>query len=128
MQDVFIRLWRRPPPHGELSAWLYRTSTNACIDRLRATARRDAGWRRDLACATDPPASLGDALASQELCRRLLVKADDKTRDVVALVYFDELTHQDAAELLGVTRKTVGERLEKFHDLARKVIKRWQPT
>ena len=127
VQDVFAQLWRRPPAHGELLPWLYRASTNACLDRLRARQRRDPTWEAQVRGAADGgPRALADELASKELCRRLIVRADDKTQQVVALVYFDDATHDDAAALLGVSRKTIGERIERFHDLARKVIQRWQ--
>ena len=127
VQEVFTRLWRRPPAHGELLPWLYRASTNACLDRLRAQQRRDPAWESQVSVAQGGEAkSVEDELSSKDLCRRLIVRADDDTREVVALVYFDGATHEDAADILGISRKTVGERLERFHALARKVIGRWQ--
>ena len=47
-QDVFLRLWRKPPDLSDeralLSTWLYRVAANLSIDRLRR--KRPAPWTR----------------------------------------------------------------------------------
>ncbi len=47
---------------------------------------------------------------------------------MAVLVYLDELTEEQAADTLGISRKTVGERLKRFREHARKRIGRWEAT
>lgn len=127
VQDVFTKLWKKPPEHGRMLPWLMEASTNACLDRLRAAKRRDPHWEVAVRLeAADRDKRIDELLANKELCRRLIVRADEETQQIVALVYFDDASQEDAAALLGIARKTVNERLSRFHDLARKVIQRWK--
>ena len=131
VQEVFARFWSHPPVHGQFIPWLYRTSTNACLDRLRSVARRDSmDWQAEVGqhyfdnCESH---SRGEHFLSKDLCRRLILRADARTQEVVALVFFDDMTYDEAAKVLGISRKTIGERIERFVTLARKVLHQWQP-
>jgi hypothetical protein len=53
VQEVFMRLVRDRPAEGALSTWIYRTSTNLCIDRIRARRRRSADWELEVAAGTN---------------------------------------------------------------------------
>ncbi|HPH68294.1 MAG TPA: RNA polymerase sigma factor [Kofleriaceae bacterium] len=124
VQEVFARLWRKPPAHGEFTPWLYQAITNACIDRLRQRARRDQAWMAQVAGLNAAVADV-QSLEAKELCRRIIARADTRTQQIVALIYFDEFTHDEAAALLGISRKTVSERLDRFTQLARKAVHQW---
>jgi RNA polymerase sigma-70 factor (ECF subfamily) len=126
VQEVFMRLIRRPPASDRLASWIYTVSTHVCMDLLRRNARRGSAWRDNLRehlvahrCAAER-----SPLEDRELCLQLLARADKKTQQVVALVVFDEMDRQRAAELLGITRKTVYSRLKSFTDAARKQVER----
>jgi DNA-directed RNA polymerase specialized sigma24 family protein len=68
---------------------------------------------------------IDEVLASQELVRRVLVHTDRRTQEVVVLVIFDEMPQEQAAEMLGISRKTVNERLKRFRAQAEKQVRRW---
>lgn len=128
VQEVFMRLMQAPPAHDELGPWLYRTSTNLCLDRVRHGARRDEDWERDVAAAVSAagPRPVDELIGTHELCRKLLARVAPRVQAVVVLTTFDELSRDEVAELLGISRKTVTADLEQFHTTATKVIKRWQ--
>jgi predicted DNA-binding protein (UPF0251 family) len=65
-------------------------------------------------------------LANKDLCRRVLVEMDRRTQEAVALVYFEELTQEEAAAHLELSRKTVNECLQRFHEKARKLVAQWR--
>jgi RNA polymerase sigma-70 factor (ECF subfamily) len=70
-QEVFLRLYRRRPAHGEnLAGWLYRVALNTGYNALRAARRRD---RREQAAAQDrePPAPTEEAAARREAQREV---------------------------------------------------------
>lgn len=116
VQEVFLKLVKADPPEGASLKWLYATTTNTCLDRLRATARKDPRWQGEVRAAETErrTVTLEEAFASADLCRKLLARVDEQTQVIAVLVYVDQMTQQEAADLLDLSRKTVGERLQKL--------------
>jgi RNA polymerase sigma-70 factor, ECF subfamily len=128
VQEVFIKLMHVQPQPEKIVAWLYATSTNLCLDRLRHHRRRHAEWQRQVGEHVDSAKDrdLESLLTDQQLCGRLLSHLDRKTQEVLVYTIFDEMTQQETAELLGISRKTVGERLNRFQQVAKKLVERWK--
>jgi RNA polymerase sigma factor (sigma-70 family) len=129
VQEVFLRLIAKPPAIVDMTAWMYTTATNVALDRLRFVARRDAAWRAEVTrhAERERPSSVDEVLASRQLCRAILLRVDRHTQEVVTLVIFDEMTQEQAAETLGISRKSVNERLRRFRVQAEKQLRRWSP-
>ncbi|MCC6335682.1 MAG: RNA polymerase sigma factor [Myxococcales bacterium] len=111
-QDTFVRLWRARLPEQDsrrVTAWIYKTATHLAIDHLRAKSVRDAVPPSD-AVAQPPEVGL-------EARRVLLRVAKDAPRDELEcalLARIDGLTQPEAAEVLGVSERTVRRLLERF--------------
>jgi RNA polymerase sigma-70 factor, ECF subfamily len=93
---------------AEFSTWLYRVAYNTAIDHMRARARLRRGERSDVVVLFQGRAaeSAETIMAGSELwdeVRRL----PQQQRDAVILVYAEDLTHAEAAEIMGCTEKTV---------------------
>ncbi len=96
---------------ARLETWLYRVAMNAAHDRRRRDSSRSkaaVGWgdwevnRR--AAATNRAADL-------DWLRRSMTALPDDLRETVALTLDGEMTHAEAAEVLGVSEGTVSWRL-----------------
>jgi RNA polymerase sigma-70 factor (ECF subfamily) len=61
------------------------------------------------------PASPEDVL----LMRQLLAEADERQAAAAVYVLMDGMSHEEAAEVLGVSKRTVGNLLERFQAWAR---------
>jgi RNA polymerase sigma-70 factor (ECF subfamily) len=115
-QEAFLRLWRSDmraadDPRATL-AWLYRTCTRLAIDHLRQrpSSSLDAEEDCDLACAVD----LAARLEARAAIRALVGSLDAEEVEVAVLCRVDGLSQPEAAEVLGVTERTVRRRLERF--------------
>lgn len=127
VQEVFIKLIAAAPNDDQIVAWLYTCCTNLCLDRLRYVSRRHDGWKAELEQSIGTAGgSVDSLLADKDLCRKLLATADARTQEIVALVHLDEMTQQEAADQLGVSRKTVVKRLGQFAEHTEKARKKWQ--
>lgn len=122
-QEVFIRVMRGIEGFDNrsgITTWLYQITTNYCLNFLR-----DRGRRRDLFSQHMKPVA-GDGeqpsspLADLVLLRRLLSEADEQQARAAVYVYLDGMSHEEAAELLGVSKRTVGNLIERFLAWAQK--------
>ena len=104
--------------------WMYRISTNHCLNVLRNRKGRQnklTVHREDLVGdgAHHPP---GQAGFDSELVRRLLEEADEETRLVVVHTYFDDCTREEVAQLVGISVPTVRKRVQQFLEAARQAL------
>jgi RNA polymerase sigma-70 factor (ECF subfamily) len=111
-QEVFVRALRGVEgfeQQSEIGTWLHQITTNYCLNLLRDRSRR-AELDEGQALA---PAALP---ASDDLCllHKLLAAADEQQARALLYVHLDGLSHDEAAEKLGVSRRTVGNLLERF--------------
>jgi RNA polymerase sigma factor (sigma-70 family) len=121
LQEVFTRVIARQASFRGDSApatWLYQITTRHCLNRLRDRTRRDELWtERGGAYWSQPVAS-----ADQEARARLAQAWREMDDDLVTIgIYYhlDGLTHERIAELLGCSRRTVGNRLAELHERTR---------
>ncbi len=118
MQEVFVRAMReRDGFRGEASpvTWLYRITTNLCLNRVRDHARR-----RELMEAQGPPPAGAPADSEDKaILASVLARVPEELREIAVYYYVDEMNQDEIAELTGLGRRTVGNRLEEFRAKAR---------
>jgi RNA polymerase sigma-70 factor (ECF subfamily) len=123
-QEVFLRAARRLeqiPDDTQALKFLYRVSTNYCLNVLRDSRPQT----RILDEWPDPrPENLEQALHNREMVRELLVHMPEKLRAPAVLYFIDDMEQKKVAEVLGITRRTVINRLNEFLKRARKVLAR----
>jgi RNA polymerase sigma-70 factor (ECF subfamily) len=121
MQEVFIRALRAGNEFradASPMTWLYRITTNYCLNSLRDRARRDEILRGQGPPPEEQPLSAED----RHTVLRLLEHVPDDV-GVVAVHYFiDEMKQEEIAELLGVGRRYVRDRLDTFRESAKKFL------
>lgn len=103
-------------------AWLYRISTNVCLNVLRERRRRGTPWQEHVRAVKDavPPRDEERAHAERQVAAKLIGGIDDElTRALVIYVYLDDLSQGEAADLVGISRATANTRLGRFREQAR---------
>ncbi len=109
-QEVFIRAYRKhhqfKPERGTLAGWLIGIAKNLIVDHFRAEKRhalRRVGQEETEATLESQIEQAGEKLMIAEALRRL----PERARCVIALRYFDDLTHHQIAERLNLPLGTV---------------------
>ena len=95
---------------ARFSTWLYRVAVNAAHDRRRrqaSHARAADGWG-DWELARR--AEIAETTAQVDWLMQAMARLNDDLRDTLALV-LDELSHAEAAEILGVSEGTISWRV-----------------
>ena len=117
-QEIFIKIhgsFASFEGNSQPSTWLYRVATNHCLDHLRWKKRQAdlmVGYGDDLAANRVPETSPDNP--AKRLFRRLLEGLDEANRQVVFLRFEVGLTHEEIAEICGVSRVAITKRLAKF--------------
>jgi RNA polymerase sigma-70 factor (ECF subfamily) len=100
--------------------WIYRVATNHCLNVRRNAARRgDEAELPDLELA-DPVGLAG--LHDGMMARRVLARFDRATQVVAVGILVDGMEQEEVAAVLGVSRRTVARRLERFLERARRLL------
>ena len=112
-QEVFCRLVRNlhKLQDHDLVAWVYRVATNHCLNMLRDT-RGHGEEELDLDLHA-PSVGHGCSLDSL-LVRSLLSRFDEATQTIAVCVLVEGMDHQEAAEMMGVSRRTAERKLDRF--------------
>ena len=114
LQDVFLKVLGGPgrfEEKGRTLNWLYQITTNHCLNRIRGGRRRRAmqdAWR------AEPERQGATAPVDLTTLRMLLAEADGRQAEAAMYVHLDQMSYSEAAELLGVSKRTVGNLIERF--------------
>jgi RNA polymerase sigma-70 factor (ECF subfamily) len=126
-QEAFLRVHRGLEGFkgdARFSTWLYRITWNLCTDwvrRHRKPGRTSVGLD-ETADIEDSRGGVEEGLLDEEArrgVRRALSALDEKYRAVVTLLYYQKLSYEQIAEVLGVPLKTVETRLYRARKLLR---------
>ncbi len=131
-QDVFIRVFNmldRYNPSFPFSSWLFRITSNLCIDFLRKTKRtiysidqpvegRDGQMSRQFESDTIGPERKLELKEKMQYLEESISALPEKYRIIVILRHQEHLTYEQISEMLGIPLGTVKARIHR----ARKMI------
>lgn len=116
--ETFLQAWRHAGDYrgqSEVSTWLIAIARNKALSKLRK--RTDAALEDGVAEAIvdeadDPEVELAKR-GKAEVMRACIARLSDAHREIVDLVYYQEKSVAEAAEILGIPENTVKTRM--FH-------------
>jgi RNA polymerase sigma factor (sigma-70 family) len=114
LQEVFASLLDAPEQfagRSAVSSWLYGAATHRCLNRLRNQRTRRRLLDERVAPAMDQEQETS-AESRGDLARLLAGLPDDQATAVIHY-YIDEMSHAEIAELMGCSRRHVGNLLER---------------
>src|ERR1041384_6574594 len=124
-QEVFRKLLgdeARLARRDDVLPWIWRVATNHCLNQRRNAKRHGEEELSDDLPVSDVVAP--DAVPSRQLAQKVLQKFDAETQAVAVGVLVDGMEHQEVADVLGISRRTVLRKLDKFLENARKFVER----
>ncbi len=118
MQDTFIKAWRHIGQWNGQSekAWLMRIAVNTCHDYHRSKWFRHTDMTREL--DELPPQTMAVPPEDHELLMDVY-DLPEKEKQAILLYYYQEMTLQETADCLGISRSAVHKRLTKAQRLLR---------
>ena len=123
MQEAFVRVLLRNrdlAPGDEALRYLYRTATNVSINVLRQRAVRDRAIPEIASRASKTETAEGHA--DRQFVRMLLDRVDATGGSIAVMHFVDGMTQVEIAATLGITRRTVFNRLKQLERLAKALL------
>ncbi|MCG8577822.1 MAG: RNA polymerase sigma factor [Flavobacteriales bacterium] len=124
-QEVCLQIWRSRDNfkgNSEWSTWIYRLSLNVCLTLLKKDNKR-----KGQAFSSD---SLPDQLieeskifAQEELDQLYMaIKQLSETDRAVILLYLEEKSYQDIADIIGTNSNNIGVRIQRIKQRLKKLL------
>lgn len=126
MHDIFVKVHHNLPrvpkdEGGEALRWIYRVTTNHCLNHLRDQRRR-LELQEENAPAPTLEAAWEEGMLNRQIARRLMRHLDPKLAEPAWLYYVDGVDQGEVAQMLGVSRRTVINRLNAFKEEAQSLL------
>ncbi len=123
VQGVFVDMLQKGQTEADLP-YLYTAVTSRCLNLLRNRNTRarllegeDPSLRGPIRTRCD------EHVIGLDLLTKLATRLDDSTLQVLVYRYFDDLTQDEIATLMDLSRKTIGKRLDRVRDVVAELMR-----
>ena len=114
VQAVFVELLQQPTPNTEL-AYLYRAVTNRCLNLLRdRSARARLLEHHDELLRGPIRVTCEQRTIDLDLLAKLALVLDREAAEILVYRFVDDMSQEEIAEFMGLSRKTIGVRLARI--------------
>lgn len=130
LQEVFVRVVRGYDAFRKDASpvtWLYRITTNYCLNRLRDGARC-ARHLDEHGPEHEPDAEPASPLHQEPLpelrltIAQIVAHVSEELWEIAVYCYVDCMNHEEIARTMGVSRRTIGNRLKEFQCQAQSLL------
>lgn len=121
-QEIVYQLWKSYPSlrnMHSIGSWIYAVSINTCISKLKKDKRLE--YRENLQETADSY-NVEEEVNWSESTKRL-IKAIQKLDEIdksLMLLFLEEKTYKEMADILGISKTNVGVRLNRAKEKLRK--------
>lgn len=123
-QDIVLQLWRSYPAfkgNSKVSTWMYRIAINNAITRLRKETKREKFTGLDdeaFRVAASEHDNIDESIAQMyEAIKKL-----SEVERALTMLYMDDCSYKEIAEILGLSESNVGFKLNKIKAKLRTLI------
>lgn len=117
-QDAFVKIDKYLPSFrgdSELSTWIYRLTTNCCLDHLRKSKSRNALYVEYLdSVVVRNLNSGGDRVLAKVDLDRILRQFRPEVRQILFLTLAEGLSYREAGEVLSLSKDAVAKTVVRF--------------
>lgn len=110
VQNAFVSLWRMQAsidPNRSLKALLYTLVRNEALNQRRTMRRREDRHAEHSPSSCPSPAEQIETQALRERLQKWIEELPERQREAFRLSRFDNLTHTEIADVMGIKTRTV---------------------
>ncbi|MBK6978877.1 MAG: RNA polymerase sigma factor [Cytophagaceae bacterium] len=126
LQEIIFQLWKSYPGlknQNSIGSWIYAVSINTSISRLKKASRIE--YRETIPDLPEQSTVMDDMMRNESLQSLLNAIYDlDEVDKSIMLLYLEEKSYDEIAEIIGITRSNVGVRINRVKELLKQNLKR----
>jgi len=126
VQEIIYQLWKSYPnlkDHNKLGSWIYAVSINTSISRIKK--KKKIEYRENVP-ELQEKSNIIDNISKDESLQLLLnaiYKLDEIYKSII-LLYLEEKSYEEIAEILGIKKSNVGVRINRAKGLLKEELKK----
>ena len=126
-QEILVNLWKAYPTfrgESKITTWMYRVALNTVISGFRKASSRVHRNRTDVNISDELIKPERDQVSSEDI--DVLYQSIERLTDIekaVIMLYMEEKTYDDIAEIMGMTRTNVGVKINRIKKKLQKLYK-----
>ncbi len=123
-QEVCLQIWRSKDnfkEQSEWSTWIYRLSLNVCLTLLKKKKNNKQHHSSEYL----PPEAIEDSRVFTDESLNQLYDAIKKLSEIdrgVILLYLEEKTYQEIADIIGTNPNNIGVRIKRIKERLKKIL------
>lgn len=125
LQEIIYQLWKSFPSlknKKSLGSWIYAVSIHTSISNLKKSSRIE--YRESIPELIDSNNFLTNLTNSESLNQLLnAIYNLDEINKSIMLLYLEEKSYEEIAEILGITKSNVGVRISRAKELLKQNLK-----
>jgi RNA polymerase sigma-70 factor, ECF subfamily len=126
LQEIIYQLWKSFPSlknHSSIGSWIYAVSINTSISRIKKVSRIE--YRETIPELPDN-SNVIDEMSLNESIQILLnaIYHLDELDKSIMLLYLEEMSYDEIAEIIGITKSNVGVRINRAKELLKQNVKK----
>lgn len=122
VHDIFLLLHRKISTfrgEADILTWIYRATTNHCLNRLRSRRiQRQALSRLKESTLKQSAGDPESTYQRRELICELLRQFSTRKSQIIIHSYYDEMTQSEIAQVMGISERAVRKAIKSFKDKA----------
>jgi RNA polymerase sigma-70 factor (ECF subfamily) len=125
LQEIIYQLWKSYPGlknHNSIGSWIYAISINTSISRVKKKSHIE--YREAIPELPDKSDVLDNISKNESL--QLLFNAIYKLDEIdksIMLLYLEEKSYEEIAEIIGLSKSNVGVRINRAKDILKQNLK-----
>lgn len=126
-QEILVNLWKAYPTfrgESKITTWMYRVALNTVISGFRKASNRVQRNRSDVNISDELIKPERDQVSNEDI--DVLYQSIERLTDIekaVIMLYMEEKTYEDIAEIMGMTRTNVGVKINRIKKKLQKLYK-----
>lgn len=126
LQEIIYQLWKSFPSiknHNSIGSWIYAVSINTSISRVKKGSRIEY---RETVPELPDKSNILDKISMHESLQLLLnaIYNLDEVDKSIMLLYLEEKTYDEIAEIIGISKSNVGVRINRAKELLKQNLKK----
>lgn len=125
LQEIIYQLWKSFPSlknKRSIGSWIYAVSIHTSISNFKKSSRIE--YRESIPELTDSNNFLNNLTNSESLNQLLnAIYNLDEINKSIMLLYLEEKSYEEIAEILGITKSNVGVRISRAKELLKQNLK-----